>query len=135
MNYSMIFYIIGWILNVEAALMIPAGIVALLYGESVGWVFGACIALCLLLGLPLIRRQPANKVFYVREGSVTVALSWVIMSIMGALPFLLSGSSCGQIKIIGTTILGFCVPASLHSAFCSHIVPATRLIITDPSNL
>ena len=39
MNYSMIVYIIGWILAVEAALMVPSGVVAIIYGETVGWVF------------------------------------------------------------------------------------------------
>lgn len=91
MNYSMIFYIIGWILVVEAALMVPSGVVAIIYGESCGWVFAVTILLCLVLGLPLIRRQPENKVFYFKEGAVIVALSWLIMSIMGAVPFVLSG--------------------------------------------
>ena len=76
MNYSMIFYIIGWILNVEAALMIPSAIVAV-------------IVLCLVLGILLMNRSPRNKVFYAKEGAVTVALSWIIMSLMGALPFVL----------------------------------------------
>ena len=43
MNYSMIFYIIGWILVVEAALMVPSGVVAIIYGESCGWVFAVTI--------------------------------------------------------------------------------------------
>ena len=51
MNYSMIVYIIGWILAVEAALMVPSGVVAIIYGETVGWVFAATITLCLALGL------------------------------------------------------------------------------------
>ena len=59
MNYSMIVYIIGWILAVEAALMVPSGVVAIIYGETVGWVFAATITLCLALGLPLIRRMHA----------------------------------------------------------------------------
>ena len=57
MNYSMIVYIIGWILAVEAALMVPSGVVAIIYGETVGWVFAATITLCLALGLPLIEKS------------------------------------------------------------------------------
>ena len=37
MNYSIIFYIIGWILNLEAAFMLPSCLVALIYQESSGW--------------------------------------------------------------------------------------------------
>ena len=39
MNYSIIFYIMGWILNFEAAFMVPPCIVALIYGEQAGWSF------------------------------------------------------------------------------------------------
>ena len=107
MNYSMIFYIIGWIFNVEAALMIPSCVVAVIYGEKSGFAFAGTIVLCALLGIPLIRRQPENKVFYIREGSVIVASSWIIMSIMGALPFIFSGSIPDPIDAVFKTVSGF----------------------------
>ena len=112
MNYSMIVYIIGWILAVEAALMVPSGIVAVIYGETVGWVFAATIALCLALGLPLIRRMPKNRVFYLKEGSVTVAASWIIMSIMGAVPFVLSGAIPHPVDALFETVSGFTTTGS-----------------------
>ena len=112
MNYSMIVYIIGWILAVEAALMVPSGVVAIIYGETVGWVFAATIALCLALGLPLIRRTPKNRVFYLKEGSVTVAASWIIMSIMGAVPFVLSGAIPHPVDALFETVSGFTTTGS-----------------------
>ena len=112
MNYSMIFYIIGWILVVEAALMVPSGVVAIIYGESCGWVFAVTILLCLVLGLPLIRRQPENKVFYFKEGAVIVALSWLIMSIMGAVPFVLSGAIPHPVDALFETVSGFTTTGS-----------------------
>lgn len=48
MNYSIIFYIIGWILNLEAAFMFPSCIVAVIYGEKDGWAILAAVLLCLL---------------------------------------------------------------------------------------
>ena len=112
MNYSMIFYIIGWILVVVAALMVPSGVVAIIYGESCGWVFAVTILLCLVLGLPLIRRQPENKVFYFKEGAVIVALSWLIMSIMGAVPFVLSGAIPHPVDALFETVSGFTTTGS-----------------------
>ena len=112
MNYSMIVYIIGWILAVEAALMVPSGVVAIIYGETVGWVFAATITLCLVLGLPLIRRMPKNRVFYLKEGSVTVAASWIIMSIMGAVPFVLSGAIPHPVDALFETVSGFTTTGS-----------------------
>lgn len=107
MNYSMIFYIIGWILNVEAALMIPSAIVAAIYQEKSGLAFAAVIVLCLVLGLLLMNRSPRNKVFYAKEGAVTVALSWIIMSLMGALPFVLSGTIPNIVDAMFETVSGF----------------------------
>ena len=112
MNYSMIVYIIGWILAVEAALMVPSGVVAIIYGETVGWVFAATITLCLALRLPLLRRMPKHRVFYLKEGSVTVAASWIIMSIMGAVPFVLSGAIPHPVDALFETVSGFTTTGS-----------------------
>ena len=45
MNYSMITYIVGWILSVEAALMTPSVIVSIIYGEKSGWALVVTILL------------------------------------------------------------------------------------------
>lgn len=107
MNGWMISYIIGWLLIFEAAFMLlPCG-VALIYREMDGWVFVLTIFLCLLIGWLLTFRSPKNKVFYVREGFVTVALGWLVMSIMGALPFVISGSIPNMIDALFETVSGF----------------------------
>ena len=83
MNYSIISYIIGWILNFEALFMLLPCIVAVIYKESSGWAFVLAMLLCLLIGIPLTQRKPKNKIFYTKEGFVTVALSWIVLSIIG----------------------------------------------------
>lgn len=50
------------------------------------------VGIALITGVPLILYKPKDRIFYMREGFVTVALCWIIMSIMGSLPFLFSGS-------------------------------------------
>ena len=50
MNYSIVFYIIGWILNFEAAFMALPTAVALIYRESEVWCFLATMAVCLMVG-------------------------------------------------------------------------------------
>ena len=52
MNYAIIRYILGWILNFEAAFMLLPCIVAMIYGESQGWAFVITIILCLGVGIP-----------------------------------------------------------------------------------
>lgn len=107
MNYPMIFYIVGWILSVEAALMVPSAIVSAIYGEKSGLALVASIVLCLILGLPLIKKQPKSRVLYARDGAVIVALSWIIMSFMGALPFYFSREIPHFIDAFFETVSGF----------------------------
>ena len=101
------FHIIGWILSVEAALMIPSAIVSAIYGEKSGFALVAAIVLCLILGFPLIRKQPKSKVLYAREGAVIVALCWIIMSLMGALPFYISREIPNFVDALFETVSGF----------------------------
>ena len=107
MNYSLVFYIIGWVLNLEAAFMSLGCITALIYGERAGWSFLLSILLCLAIGLPLTLRKPSSRVFYLREGFVSTALSWVVLSCMGALPFLFSGVLSNPVDALFETVSGF----------------------------
>lgn len=108
MNYSMIIYILGWILSCEGILILPSYIVALVYGEFAA---GNCLliaaALCLILGFPITRKKPSDSVFYTKEGFVTVALCWIVISIMGSLPFVFSGVIPNPIDALFETVSGF----------------------------
>lgn len=106
MNYSVIFYIMGWILNFEAVFMILPCIVALIYKEPAGC-YLLTMALCLLMGIPLVLKKPKNQIFYTAEGFVTVSLSWVVLSVMGAVPFLLSGHILNPMDALFETVSGF----------------------------
>ena len=107
MNYSMIAYIIGWLLNIEAAFMILPCITGLIYRESSVKAFLITMGVCLLIGLPLTRKKPENKTFFTRDGFITVALCWIIMSIMGGLPFLFSGVITNPVDALFETVSGF----------------------------
>lgn len=91
MNKKMIGYLLGWILNIEAIFMLLPCIVAVIYKESSGIWFLAVMVVCAILGIFLTHKKPENMVFFAREGFVSVALSWIVLSFFGALPFYLSG--------------------------------------------
>ncbi len=107
MNYSMIFFILGWIFNIEAAFMVLPGITAIIYQEKNGLSFLATMVLCLVIGIPLTRKKPDNKVFHAKEGAVTVALSWIVLSMAGAFPFVISGSIPHPVDAMFETVSGF----------------------------
>lgn len=107
MNYRMVSYILGKILMVEAALMLLPVICGLIYGESsVVWML-LTMALLLAAGLPLCLKKPADTVIYAREGFLVVALSWVLMSVFGCLPFLFSGAIPNFFNAFFETVSGF----------------------------
>ena len=107
MNYSIIVYIIGMILKIEAVFMALPAITALIYQETSGVAFLITIALCLVIGLPLTRKKPTRKAFYTKEGFVTVALSWIVLSIIGAIPFVISRSIPNPVDALFETVSGF----------------------------
>lgn len=90
MNIRMILYFLGWVMNIEAVLMLLPCVTALIYGESCGLYFVMIMIACGGLGMLSTFRKPDNTVFYAKEGFVCVALSWVVLSFFGALPFYLS---------------------------------------------
>ena len=112
MNYSIIIYILGWIMNVEAVCMLVPGITALIYREKSGIAFLITILACLAIGVPLVSRKPSKKAFYAREGLVTTALSWIVLSIVGAVPFVLSGAIPDPIDAFFEIVSGFTTTGS-----------------------
>ncbi len=91
MNFGIIAYILGFVMTVEGISMSLPLLVSIIYGESAGWIFAVCAAIFSLSGFLLIRKKPNNTAFYAREGFVVVSLSWIVMSIIGAIPFVVSG--------------------------------------------
>ena len=112
MNYSIIIYILGWILNVEAVCMALPCVTALIYREKAGVAFVITIIACLAFGIPLVCRKPSKKAFYAREGLVTTALSWIVLSIVGAVPFVLSGAIPDPIDAFFEIVSGFTTTGS-----------------------
>ncbi|MCM1209266.1 MAG: TrkH family potassium uptake protein, partial [Ruminococcus sp.] len=107
MNYGVVVYIIGWLMNFEAAFMTMPCLVALLKGEKEGLAFLWVLLGCALVGSLLVHKKPKDMTFYVKEGFVTVALSWIIMSVIGCLPFVLNGDIPDFVDALFETISGF----------------------------
>ena len=90
MNIGIILYFLGWVLGVEGVLMLLPCAIALIFHETAGWYFVGIGLLCGVIGWTLGHKRPTNTVFYAKEGFVSVALSWIVLSLFGAMPFYLS---------------------------------------------
>ena len=108
MNLAMVFYTLGKVVLFEGALMTLPLLVAGIYGEAASvQAFLVSILACMAVGGICVRKKPANGVFYIREGFVITALSWVFISILGALPFLLTGAITNPVEALFETVSGF----------------------------
>lgn len=108
MNFKMIAYILGNMLRLEGLLMVVPAALAFYHGEVPALkAFLTAIAVCAVIGTVMESREPENKRIYGREGFVVVALSWIMMSVFGALPFYLSGAIGGIADCLFETVSGF----------------------------
>ena len=69
MNYSIILYVIGWVLNFEAAFMVPACVTGLIYREPETSALAAVALFCLAVGLLITKKKPRSMSLYAKEGS------------------------------------------------------------------
>ena len=111
MNYRMICQILGRVLLIEAALMVLPLIAGIWYGDSL-WPFLLAIALTALAGFALVKIKPRTEEIFAREGFAVVGLSWVAMSMFGALPFVFAGEIPNYIDALFETVSGFTTTGS-----------------------
>lgn len=107
MNHKMILYFTGWVVKIEGFLMLLPFVVSLIYHESEAAYIGTISIACVLIGYACTLRKPDNTAFYTREGFVAVALSWIILSVVGAMPFYHTDSVETFIDGLFETISGF----------------------------
>ncbi|MBE7033367.1 MAG: TrkH family potassium uptake protein [Ruminococcaceae bacterium] len=107
MNYKRILHTLGIVLCFEGALMIAPLICAVIYKEPEVLDFFECILICLGFGGLLLLLKTRNKNLYSKDGFVIVALSWIVMSVFGSLPFVFSGSIPNFIDAFFETASGF----------------------------
>ncbi len=107
MNYRMIIYILGMLLMFQAAFFTIPSLTAAIYGESVLWAYLTVAAGCLLCGFLITRWKPKKKNLYARDGFVIVALSWMLLSVTGALPFVMTGEIPHYLDALFESVSGY----------------------------
>lgn len=112
MNLSMIRYVLGLVMMFEGAFLSLPCVVALIYQEKKGFSFFIMMIICLLLGFLLRYKKQKNHVFYAKEGFVTVAASWIVLSFFGGLPFVLNGDIPSVVDAMFETVSGFTTTGS-----------------------
>ena len=112
MNYKMISYYIGRILLVEGILLIFPAIGAVFYGDNTVTAFALTIAALAVISLIAIKQKPQKTNIYAKDGYAIVALSWILMSFFGALPFVISRYIPNFVDAFFETVSGFTTTGS-----------------------
>ncbi|MBQ1270682.1 MAG: TrkH family potassium uptake protein [Clostridia bacterium] len=107
MNRRIVYYTTGKIFKALAALLLLPALVALWYRERTLVHILVSSGIAYLAGTLLTRRKPEDIAIYAKEGFAIVALAWIGLSALGALPFWLSGTIPSYIDALFETVSGF----------------------------
>lgn len=117
MNYKVVLSLLGKTLLIEAVLLMFPMLVGVIYQENNFISFLVPILFLFAIGTPLSFLKAKDNSLYAKEGFVIVALSWIFLSLVGALPFVISGEIPDFINALFETVSGFSTTgASILSA-------------------
>ena len=107
MNVAIVFYILARVLQVEGAFLMLPFLVGMCYREKEAFAFLLVGVVLFLIGTFAARKKPKNTSFYAKEGFVTVTLSWIVLGITGAVPYVLNGDIPHYINAVFEIVSGF----------------------------
>ncbi len=107
MNKRMIVYSLGMLLLFESVMLLLPALTDVIYGEGVLKYYIAVVLLLAVIGFGLTRVKAKNRTIYSREGLITVAVGWIVLSLFGAIPMWLSGEFPTYIDAFFETVSGF----------------------------
>lgn len=123
MNFPMIRYVLSAVLRVEGLLFALPLITAAVYREwTVAPVYLALLVGCVAVG-QLFSKKPKDMALYQKDGYVIVAFAWILLSLVGALPFVLTGEIRGYIDALFEITSGF---TTTGSSILKHVEVLTH---------
>ncbi|MDE7242751.1 MAG: TrkH family potassium uptake protein [Oscillospiraceae bacterium] len=106
MNYCLVLHVLGLILRVEAVLMLPAAVIGVAQRQA-GSAMLLSAGITLAVGQILVMLPVKNTKMQARDGFAAVALSWIVLSLSGALPYVFSGVLPNYADAVFETVSGF----------------------------
>ncbi len=112
MNFASIIYILGKLIELEGVLFLAPAFVSLFYREKQGFVYFIIAVLCIIIGRIITIKKLEKKTYYAKEGFISVAMGWIIMSVVGCLPFVITGEIPYFTDAFFETVSGFTTTGS-----------------------
>ncbi|MCQ2512764.1 MAG: TrkH family potassium uptake protein [Lachnospiraceae bacterium] len=98
---------IGLIMLIEATFMLFPLVIALIYHEQDWKLFGMVIIATAIVGGLLFLLKPSKKQLYAKDGFIIVAIAWIVMSLIGAIPYVMSGLIPNYLNAVFEAVSGF----------------------------
>ena len=113
MNYKVVLNVLGKVMLIACGFLCVPLLIALIYGEY-SQILGFLVAIIILLalGLPSIAIKTQDRNIYAKEGFVIVALVWILLSLIGALPFVVNAEIPNYVNALFETVSGFTTTGS-----------------------
>ena len=112
MNYKIVRYFLKKIMLLLAAIMLVPLAISVIYGEKIALAYIIPIAVLAVVGGIRIEKKPKKNEVHIREGFLICTLSWMLMSLFGALPFYISGAAPSFTDALFETVSGFTTTGS-----------------------
>lgn len=112
MNRKMTRYMLGKILGIEGVILFLPALIGYCYGEEAYLSFIVPGLVLILIRMIFGRKKPENTKLYGKDGLIIVALSWILWSLAGAMPFYISGSIPHFVDAFFETVSGFTTTGS-----------------------
>ena len=112
MNYSIIRRTTGLVLKFEAIFLMLPAFTGFIYKERAGLIYLILAAVYFVLGFLINLKGDTGTEFYTKEGFISVALVWIVISLCGALPFVLCGDIPSYPDAVFETVSGFTTTGS-----------------------
>ena len=108
MNYKMVIHTIGQVVLLESAMLVLPLLVGFYYHENAVGAYFIAIAVAVVLGGGMtVLCRPKKHDIFAREGFTIVSISWLLLSAIGALPFVISGDIASYVDAFFETVSGF----------------------------
>ena len=135
MNKKTVIYILGCVLVFVSAFMLLPWFVSLIYSEETGKYFLYTAIAGFVLGRIMTWKKPEKGGFFAKEGFVSVALSWIVLSVVGAIPLWLSGEIPNFVDALfeivsGFTTTGASIAENVEASILSDVEAVSRCSTT-----
>lgn len=121
MNFRLLSHTMGYILWVEAGFLLLPALTACIYAETCWQQFLLTALLCAAAGTVLHLIPVKKAQMHSRDGFVAVALSWVLLALFGALPYVFTGVLDSYIDALFETVSGLTTTGSSTFTAVSHL--------------